>query len=94
MADLTAANLARLDNVLDRTIRVDGLYTSWRHVIESGRVGARRHRTFSTGKHAYGLILTEDIDGDDLKRAPYYDAPKMILDYLDHLPLVRIIPEG
>ena len=101
MASLTAANAARLDAILDRPILTENINSTLRAMIEDDLIAYGRIRT-RAGKREYGFILREyaeaahlsdrhDSYAEALAYAPFYDAPKMLVDYLHDVELIRTL---
>lgn len=93
---LTAATQARLDTQLDKLIRFDGVVRTWRDHLTVIDFAYRREST-ENGRTWRGLITRADADKEMVERgerglafATYWEAPKLIIDSLTHLPLVTI----
>lgn len=91
MSALTAAQAARQAAVLDKPVRLDGVVTSYRALIESGAVAYTREYEYD-GKRRYGLITHGEatqamLDHPDMEPmraltfATYWEVPKIVADW-------------
>lgn len=74
MSNLTAANLARIENQLNVVLDLAEGPMSIRQGIASGKLTSLYYRPFETRKDSYG-IMEQGEDG-------FYDIPKMLHEHL------------
>lgn len=102
MANLTAAQAARTTTIMGRrNLDVDGTWYTASELMDEGRIGYVRTRVMRDGKRTYGIILHDDVIGahlhnsdslaEALAHVPYYEAPKMVTDYLHAEGISRVV---
>ena len=77
---LTAAQAARAAAALAKPFYTDELNTTFGDAIADGTIAYGRVRTFSDGRRTYGVILASDVTDNGPENAPFYDAPKLVVD--------------
>lgn len=78
MSNLTAAQAARVNALLDTQRRIDGRVTTWRTLIETGYFTTRR-----VENDTYYLCTDEGANSG-------YKVPKMVSDWAGALPTLTI----
>lgn len=80
MSNITAAQVARQSAALAKPFYTDTLNTTYGAAIADGTIAYGRIRTFSDGKRTYGVVLASDVTETGPANAPFYDAPKYVVD--------------